>query len=61
MLCRIVLYSLLLRTPGMHCVALASMCLCHFRPLQVAAVGARYLQMHRYRDDRQPGAGLPRW
>ena len=61
MLCRIVLYSLLTRTPGMRCVAPASICLCHFRPLQVAVVVARYLQMlHRYRDARRPGAGLPR-
>jgi hypothetical protein len=38
---RIVLYSLLFRTPGMRCVALASMCLCHFRLLRVAEVVAR--------------------
>ena len=62
MLRRIVLHSLLLRTPGIRCVALASIGLCHFRPLQVAAVVARYLQMlHRYRDDRRPGAVPPQW
>ena len=62
MLRRIVLYSLLLRTPGRRCVALASICLYHFRPLRVAGVVARHLQMlRRYRDGRRPGAGPPQW
>src|SRR4029450_8334690 len=34
---RIVLHSLLIRTPGIHGVALASLYMCHFRPLRVAA------------------------
>src|SRR5262245_38097982 len=59
---RIVLYSLLLHTPGMRCVALASICLYHFKLLRVATVVARHLRMlRRYRDGRRPGAGLPRW